>query len=168
MSILPLLLAALVPLVVGFIWYHEKVFGNAWMHSVGMTKEQLSTGNMALIFGGSFIAACIISFGLAAIATHDSFVAGALYYETGGGMNPDPASESGKWLQYYKDQLAASNHTFKHGFFHGAVLSGIFVILPTTVTDALFERRGFKFMAIKAGYWILTFGLMGGIIASMS
>lgn len=168
MNLIPLLLAALVPMVVGFIWYHEKVFGSAWMNSIGMSKDQMNGGNMVLIFGGSFVASFIISFGLAALVTHDSFIAGALYYETNGAMNPDPASESGKWLQYYKDHLAASNHTFKHGFFHGAILAGIFVILPTTVTDALFERRSFKFMAIRAGYWILTLGLMGGIIAAMS
>lgn len=168
MNFLSLLLAALVPMVIGFIWYHEKVFGSAWMQAVGMTKEQINTGNMVLIFGVSFLCACLMAFGLTTIATHDAFIGGALYYETNGSMNPDPASESGKWLQYYKDNLAASNHTFKHGFFHGVLIAGIFVILPSTVTDALFERRSFKYMAIKAGYWLLTLGLMGGIIAAMS
>lgn len=167
MNVLPLLLAALVPMAVGFIWYHEKVFGDTWMKGVGLSKEQANTGNMALIFGVSFLCACILSFGFTVIATHDAFINGALYYETAG-MDPDPASESGKWLQYYKDHLSISNHTFQHGFFHGAMISGIFIALPIVTTDALFERKGFKVIAIKAGYWIITLGLMGGIIAAMS
>jgi Protein of unknown function (DUF1761) len=167
MNFLPLLLAALVPMAMGFVWYHEKVFGTTWMNGVGLTKEQVNTGNMAMIFGVSFVGACILAMGLAVIATHDSFIAGALYYEATS-MNPDPTSESGKWLQYYKDNLAASNHTFKHGFFHGAMIGGVFISLPIVTTDALLERKGFKVIAIKAGYWVLTLGLMGGIIASMS
>ena len=37
-NFLALLLAALSTLVVGFIWYNPKVFGNIWMKEAGLTE----------------------------------------------------------------------------------------------------------------------------------
>ena len=48
-------LAALIPLVVGFIWYHPKILGTAWMNAAGLTEEKLKGANMALIFFLVFI-----------------------------------------------------------------------------------------------------------------
>ena len=45
-----ILVAAVSALIVGFIWYNPKVFGNAWMQAAGMTEEQAKGGNMAKIF----------------------------------------------------------------------------------------------------------------------
>ena len=56
------LAAALSTFIVGFIWYNPKVFGTAWMKAEGLTEEQLRKGNMAKIFGLSFILAFIASF----------------------------------------------------------------------------------------------------------
>ena len=35
------LIAALIPLLVGFIYYNPKVMGNAWMKETGLNEEQL-------------------------------------------------------------------------------------------------------------------------------
>ena len=43
-------LAALIPLIMGFIWYGPLLFQNAWMKQLGFTEESLKGGNMALIF----------------------------------------------------------------------------------------------------------------------
>jgi hypothetical protein len=59
---LSLILAALIPMVVGFIWYNPKVFGNAWMASIGMTEEKAKEANMALTFGLSFVMALLLAF----------------------------------------------------------------------------------------------------------
>ena len=37
-------IAALVPLVIGFIWYGP-LFGNAWMNEMGFTKESMEGQN---------------------------------------------------------------------------------------------------------------------------
>ena len=42
-------IAALIPLLVGTVYYHPKVFGNAWMKSNGFTEESLAGGNMPAI-----------------------------------------------------------------------------------------------------------------------
>lgn len=167
LNLLALILAAIAPMILGFIWYHDKVFGNAWLESIGMSKETMNAGNMLKIFGGFFVCSIILAFGLNIIATHDAFIAGALYYETNGAVEPDPNSESGKWMQYYMDKLAASNHTFQHGAYHGLLIGGIFITLPIIISDALFEHKGWKYVAIKAGFWLISLAVMGGILASM-
>ena len=50
-----ILVATVSALVVGFIWYNPKIFGNAWMQAAGMTDEQVKGGNMAKIFIMAFI-----------------------------------------------------------------------------------------------------------------
>lgn len=165
-NFLALFAAALIPMVLGFIWYHPKLFGNTWMQASGMTEEKMKSGNMALIFGLSFVFSLILAWIMNLIAIHDNFIAGALFYETNGTMVPAAGSEAEKWLNQYNTLYAASNHTFKHGAFHAAFIAGICLALPIIATNALFERKGFKYIAINAGYWIITLTLMGGIIAA--
>ena len=69
-------------------------------------------------------------------------------------------------LEYFKDFMAkygANYRTFKHGILHG-MLAGVFFILPVLATQAMFERKTAKYVLLNAGYWIVTLGLMGGII----
>lgn len=166
MNFVALLVAALVPMALGFVWYHPKVFGNAWMAASGMTEEKAKSGNMALIFGLSFLFSLILAFAMNTIAIHDGFIDGATFYATGGTMQPEAGSELAKWVEYYQTNLAASNHSFSHGAFHGVLIGGLFVALPIMATNALFERKGFKYVAVNVGYWIITLGLMGGIVAA--
>jgi len=63
-------IAGLIPMVVGFIWYHEKTFGKAWRKSVGLTEEQANSGNMAAIMGLSYLFACMISAMMIMWTTH--------------------------------------------------------------------------------------------------
>jgi hypothetical protein len=41
---------------------------------------------------------------------------------------------------------------------------GFLIALPVLATNALFEQKSFKYVAINAGYWIVTLALMAGII----
>ena len=61
------------------------------------------------------------------------------------------------------DQFKDSFRTFKHGALHGCV-GGFTIALPVLGINAMFERKGFKYVAINAGYLIVTIGLMGGIL----
>lgn len=166
MNLVALIVAALLPTVIGFIWYHEKVFGKTWMRVAGVSEEQAKSGNMLLILGLSLLLSLMLGVSLNAIAYHDSFVSGALYYVTDGTMNPDPASEAGRWLEYYKTNLSASNRTFQHGAFHGFFIGALFLVLPVLATNAMFERKGWKYIAVNVGYWMLTITLMSGLLAA--
>tara|TARA_R110002072_G_scaffold69351_2_gene168148 strand:- start:9 stop:431 length:423 start_codon:yes stop_codon:yes gene_type:complete len=57
-------------LVIGFVWYNPKVFGKAWMESVGMTEGDDKKGNMPLIFGISFLLAMVVAYKLSGGAYH--------------------------------------------------------------------------------------------------
>jgi hypothetical protein len=48
-------LAALVPTIMGFIWYHPKVMGTAWQKATGLSDEAIKNANMPLIFGVSLL-----------------------------------------------------------------------------------------------------------------
>ncbi len=165
MNFLALLVAALVPMLLGFIWYHEKVFGKSWMAAAGMTDEKIKSGNMALILGVTFLFSLMIAYVMNIIAIHDGFISGATAHATNYG-EAEPGSEMAKWLEYYQTNLAAANHTFKHGAFHGALIGGLFIAVPVLAINALFERKGFKYIAVNAGYWIVCLGIMGGIVAA--
>ena len=58
---LPHLIAGVAALFIGFLWYHPKTFGSAWMSGVGMTEEKMGSGNMALRYGLTFLMAMLIS-----------------------------------------------------------------------------------------------------------
>lgn len=150
---LAMLVAALSALVVGFIWYNPKVFGKAWQQASGITDEQIKGGNMAKIFGLAFIFAFLLSTALPGIVTHQMGVFSLAQGELG--MLPSYDA----FLLDYGNEF----RTFKHGVFHG-VLTGIFIALPILGINALFERKSAKYIFINAGYWIVTLGLMGGIL----
>lgn len=57
---LAVIAAAVSSFVLGGIWY-SALFGKAWQKAAGVTDEQIKTGNMGVIFGGSFVLALIAS-----------------------------------------------------------------------------------------------------------
>ncbi|MCC6725000.1 MAG: DUF1761 domain-containing protein [Saprospiraceae bacterium] len=163
---LALIVAALVPMALGFIYYNPKVVGNAWMEAAGVTEEKMKGANMALIFGLSFVFSLMMAFVMNIVAYHDGFVFGAMFYALNGAAQPEAGSELAKWFEYYQTNLAESNHTFKHGAFHGLLIAGLFIALPVIGTNALFERKSFKYILINGVYWLICFALMGGIVAA--
>jgi uncharacterized protein DUF1761 len=157
---LAILVAAFVPMVLGFIWYNPKVFGTAWMKAAGMTEDKMKGGNMPLIFGLSFLFSVMLALILNGVTIHQSAIYSLLLNEPGFG---DPDSDIGKYLAEFMSNYGNNFRTFGHGAFHGTV-AGIFIILPVLATNAMFERKGFKYILINVGYWTVCLAIMGGII----
>ncbi len=160
-NIYALLIGALIPMIVGFIWYHPKVFGTTWMRVAGLTEESLKGGNMAVIFGVSYLLGLMLTFFMHIVVIHQMHIFSVLANDPG--IN-DPTTEMGKW---FVDFMAKNGHnfrTFKHGVLHGTI-AGLFFALPLLGTNAMFERKGFKYIAVNAGYWIITLALIGGIVS---
>ncbi|GAA4967789.1 DUF1761 domain-containing protein [Algibacter aquimarinus] len=149
-----ILVAAVSALVVGFIWYNPKVFGNAWMKEAGMTEEKIKSGNMAKIFIMAFIFAFLLAMTMMQLTIHQT---GALSLIGG-----DPSVALPSYDAFMADYGDAFR-SYKHGALHG-VLAGVFIALPIIGTNALFERKSAKYIFINAGYWIVTLGVMGTII----
>jgi hypothetical protein len=156
--------AGLIPLITGFIWYHNSVFGKAWMRASGMTEEKMKGGNMALIFALTYVFGVMIAIVTTMLTIHQ------LHYYSLFANDPalrDSGSELSRSIQQFMDVNGQNFRTFKHGAFHG-VLSGIFFAFPLVGIVALFERRNWKYILIHGGYWALTLGLMGGVICAFA
>ncbi len=156
--------AALVPMIIGFIWYHPKVFGTAWMDAAGMTEDKVKSGNMAVIFGVSFIFAFLLSFAYGAFADHWNAFQAFFRSVPEHGMGIDPTTPFGSELKGYIDAYGERYSSWTHGLAHGTIMS-IMLILPIMVTNALFERKGFKYIIINWGYWAVTLTTMFMVVA---
>lgn len=149
--------AAIAALVVGFVWYNPKVFGNAWMKASGMTEEKIKGGNMAVVFGLALLFAAMLAMTLMQITNHQ-FGATSL-------VGGDPTTALPSYEAFMADYRTAYRD-YGHGAFHG-IFFGIFVALPIIGTNALFERKGAKYIFINSGYWIVTLAIMGAVLCGM-
>ncbi|MEO6691483.1 MAG: DUF1761 domain-containing protein [Saprospiraceae bacterium] len=61
---LSIFLAGLIPMILGFVWYHPKLFGASWMKSLGFTEANLKEGNMGLTMGLATLLSIILSWKL--------------------------------------------------------------------------------------------------------
>lgn len=151
---------AFIPMVTGFIWYHPKVMGTVWMKEANMTEEMIQGGNMALIFGVSFVFAFLLAVEMNFIVVHQNHFMSILMNEPG---LFDKGSEMQLFVEDFMTKYGRNFRTFKHGLFHGVVAGFIFA-LPVLGTNALFERKSFKYIMVNGAYWMITIGLMGGVI----
>ena len=55
------LVAALSGFVLGGLWYSPVMFGKAWQRETGLSDEVLAKGNMAIIFGTTFVLCLVAS-----------------------------------------------------------------------------------------------------------
>jgi hypothetical protein len=163
-NFLIIFLAALVPMAMGFIWYHPKVFGAAWMNAAGMTEDKIKGANMAKIFGLAFVLSFLLAFALQFVVIHQFGFYSILVNEPGFG---DPNSDVGMMIRDFMGKYEHNFRTFKHGAFHGTLM-GITVALPIVGIHALFERKSGKYIMINVGYLTVAMALMGGIICAFA
>jgi hypothetical protein len=67
---LAIFLAGLIPMTLGMVWYHPKVFGAAWMKSLGLTEETVRQGNMAVSMGVATLIAMFLSWKMNEYSSH--------------------------------------------------------------------------------------------------
>lgn len=153
-------LVALIPMVVGFVYYHPAVMGKAWMKSNGFTMKDLEGGNMALIMGGAYFFSLLLAVAMTNVVIHQA--GGAGMFLTGAGeFTPEDAKAFSELMATYGNRY----RTFSHGALHGAFLA-IMLALPIIAIKSNFERRGWKYSAIHFGYWLIALILMGGTLCA--
>lgn len=121
---LAVFIAAILSFVVGGLWYSPLLFGKAWMKEMGFADEDMQ-GDMARIFGLSFVASLVIAINLAMF------------------LGPDASLGWG---------LAAG------------ALAGVGWVAMAIGIIYLFSRHSLKLYFIDAGYNVVTFTLMGGLL----
>ncbi|MCB9313057.1 MAG: DUF1761 domain-containing protein, partial [Lewinellaceae bacterium] len=110
-----LLVAAVIPLVIGGLWYHPKVMGTAWMKASGITEEQIRSGNMAKIFGLTFLFSLMLATFMNVLVIHQYAINSILVNEPGFG---DPNSEVGMYIADFMARYGTNFRTFSHGATH--------------------------------------------------
>lgn len=154
------LVAALIPMIVGAIWYSPKVFGTKWMKINGFTEEGLSKGNMPLIFGLAYFFSIVLGLGLSGMVNHQTSV-----YQL---MVPEVQVAGSSAETMFKELMATfGNHhrNWGHGALHGG-MAAILTALPLIAINSLFERRGAAYILIHFGYWFVTLTAMGALLCA--
>lgn len=157
-------LAALIPLVTGFIWYNPKVMGSAWIKATGLAEEELKKANMAVVFGMTLVFSFLIALIMNPIVIHQFGFQSMMMDE------PDlfkAGSDANNLFTSTLDKYGNAFRTFKHGVLHGVIIS-LFLVTPVIGINALFERKSAKYILIHIGYWVLTLGLMGGVVCQFA
>lgn len=164
MNLAVIALAALIPLVIGFIWYNKFMFGNAWMKATGVTPESAKGTNMAVVFIMTYVCCFLAGFILQFLVIHQFGFFSTLMKEPG---LMQPGSDMNNYAMDFMNKYGDRFRTFRHGALHGT-MAGLFMITPIIAVNAMFERKGFKYIAINGGYWIVSLALMGGVICAFS
>ena len=159
-----LLISAIIPLLIGFIYYNPKTLGNAWMKEAEMTEEKMKNANMIKIFGLCVLFSFMLAMAEQFMVIHQYHVYSIFQ---GDPSFQDPNSEVGMMLSDFMAKYGSNFRTFKHGAFHGTI-AGLFLALPIVGINALFERKSFKYTLIHTGYWTITLALMGGVICAFA
>lgn len=163
MNILAVLVAALVPMAIGMIWYNMKTFGKAWINETGLTEEELRKSNMFKVFGFSVLFSFMLSLILQSNVIHQMGITSAFFdYQE---QIKDISTPEGALYKQVMDLVGTGHRTFGHGMFHG-VITALFFVLPIIGINSLFERKTFKYIFIHVGYWVVTLGIMGGILSA--
>ena len=142
-NFIALLIAAAIPLIMGFIYYHPGLMGNTWMKANGFTKEGMLPPK-PLLYLLAFVCSFLLSVFLWA------WVTGA------GGIEVTQVTDP-------KD--GHSFVTFQHGVAHGIIFS-VFVLFPIFTTMKIFEARKWSWAFVNIGYWAITIILMSGILSA--
>jgi len=54
-------LATITPLIIGFLFYHQAIFGKVWMDSINLTEKKTTEANRAVIFVVSILFSFLIA-----------------------------------------------------------------------------------------------------------
>lgn len=157
------LLIALIPLAIGMIWYSKMMFGNAWMKAAGINMEDGKKPKLALILIVAYIFSLMITMAMYPVVIHQMGVQSALMHYP---VN-DSSTPVGMYFADFMNKYGHEFRTFKHGALHGS-LAAIFIALPVTGTSAIFEKKGFAYIAIHTGYWIVSLALVGGAVCAFA
>ena len=124
-TFVPILVAAIVSVVIAFVWFHEKAFGKTFMRYMNLTPEQSARGKKRMPIA-TFVA--FLSSLVAAYVLNYFGIAWGVYDWIGG-------VELGIWVWI--------------GF-----------VAPTMLGMVLWEQKSFKYYAIVAGFWLVSFVVM--------
>lgn len=154
---------SVIPMIIGALWYSQMLFGNVWLKASGVTLAEAQKTNMAKVSILLLIMGALVSMSMLVWTVHQMSVLSIFSGEADTKLLEDKSSALHLYVKDFMDKYGKNFRTFKHGAFHGT-LGGLFLALPIIGMSAIFERRGWKYIAIHTGFWIVCFAIIGGII----
>ena len=154
------LITALIPMIIGAVWYGP-LFGKTWMNLMGFTEDSLKDTNMVKVLSVCYLLSVCIGLALMPMVIHQMGTYSTLAAEPG---FLEQTGDAFAYFEKFKSTYGDRFRTFKHGAFHGLLYGGL-LVTPILGIIALFEKKSFKYVAINAGYWMITLALMGGVIS---
>lgn len=154
--------AALIPLVIKEVWYHQKVFGPALAKAAGLAEAPPRKMNRILELVLTYVLGLIITFTISGMVIHQTAVLSLL---VGIPEFQDPNSEVSLFYADFMDTYGDLHRTFGHGALHGS-LAGLLFVTPILAILGFTEQKGFRYLAIHGGFWIICFFLMGGLVCA--
>lgn len=125
---LAVLIAALINIFLGMLWYSPAMFAKAWVASIGKTPEEISSSAAGVYYVINTVASLILAYVL------------ALFIRYTGANTAILGAETGIWVWL--------------GF-----------VVTTLLPGYMFEKRSFKTYFIFIGYQLISFILMGIVLA---
>ncbi len=133
---LSIILAAIVSVIIGGIWYSPSMFGNAWMRSMGWKMEDIRKGmkNMTTekrlaMYGKAFLISLVMAFVLS-LLIH---------------LTPPPSVQNAVEL---------------------GILVWLGFIATAKLSDMMFEGRSFNYYIINVMYYFVSIIVMSFILAT--
>ncbi|MEM7375332.1 MAG: DUF1761 domain-containing protein [Bacteroidota bacterium] len=153
-----LFVSALIPMALGFIYYHPNVLGRHLMNLNGQEAGFLQGRNKIVMVLIIYILSLVLSSFLANITIHQTAFVSLL--------GPESLQEGHAVQTEYKELM--NNYgdrfrTFGHGAVHG-IFYALFFVLPLLGGMTYLERRGWKYLLIHLGFWTASLVLMSGVL----
>ena len=156
-----LFISALVPIVVGSIYYNPKVLGKAWLSAAGLTEEEAAQGSMTKIFLLTYLFSLFTAYIIYLFSVHQTSVFQLFMHEIISGTSEEYSLYFNDFMSRYGDK----HRTFGHGIIHGAEIT-FFMGFGMIGIHTLFERRPMKYLWIHLFYWVICGSLMGGMLCA--
>jgi hypothetical protein len=157
------LAAALVPLLVGAIWYNPYLAGRFLAVPGAAPPPPMPAWRTALIFLVTYIGSYFIATALGGVVIHQWGFHGMLANH--GDELKDSTSQLYGIYHGLLDKYGSEFRTFKHGAFHGYQL-GLKLVFPIILIIGLFEQKKAAWIIVHAVYWTICLALMGGIVCA--
>ncbi|NNE30265.1 MAG: DUF1761 domain-containing protein [Saprospiraceae bacterium] len=159
-NIFIVLFCAFIPILFGFLWYSPLMFGRPWQRAAKAENVGIPAGTMGMRLALTYLFSIFLSLVLVSIVNHYSGIISLFVTESGWG---EAGTEAQLLYDTIIERLGHKHRSFGHGMLHGSI-TGMTVAFPIISILALFELRSWKYIAINAGFWVLSMTIMGGII----
>ncbi|MEM6319024.1 MAG: DUF1761 family protein [Bacteroidota bacterium] len=155
-------IAAIIPLLISFIWFHPNVLGNKLAQVTGRPLSEInpkkSVGQLLLIYFLSIL----LSYIMTLVSVHQVGIFQLFF------MEPSFAEGNSEFNNVVNDFMAkygGRHRSFGHGMLHGAEVS-FFLGLSFFGTSAILQGKPFKQVWIPLGFWVVCCSLVAGVVCA--